>query len=321
MPRNANTRWNHELERDVNTGTRTERRCTQCTTWLPETEENFSYGVNRRRYNAWCKPCVRAYRRSDGDGIGRRFGVEIEFIGNSNNLARAMRDAGLECSVQQYNHRVSRSAWKIVPDGSVYNGAELVSPILRGDDGFAQLVKASVALNAAGCTVNKSTGLHVHHDVRDLTVSAFKRLVRNWHDCQAGTDALVAPSRRRGQNNFCPWLDDYDLARVDAMTSMTRTYARSMLRANRYRTLNVMSYPKYGTVEVRQHQGSTDDKKIAAWVRFGQAMVEAAVAGQALTADDAHDLVDALVTLPAETALYLHQRANKLGLARQYAAV
>lgn len=315
MPR-SNVRRNYALDNDVNTGRANERRCTQCDTWLPETEANFSWGANRYRYNAWCKPCVRAYRRntvSANVGTGRRFGVEIEFIGSSNAVAAAMVAVGLSCSVQSYNHRVSRTSWKIVPDGSVQNGAELVSPILRGADGFAQLVKVGEALAAANATVNKSTGLHVHHDVRDLTVSAFRTLVHSWHDSQAAIDELVSKSRRANRSQWCQALTSYELEAIDGIQDMARTgntrYA--LQRGTRYRTLNLHSYPKYGTVEVRQHQGTTDDVKIAAWVRFGQAMIEAATTGTRLAEVNGVQLVNQL-PLADDTKAYLVERIVKL---------
>ena len=139
---------------------------------------------------------------------------------------------GLRCELQSYNHR-TQYVWKIVPDGSVRGGAELVSPVLRGDDGFGQLAAAGRALATAGCKVNRTTGLHVHHDVRDLDVASFRRLVHNWHDSQDAIDGLVARSRRNqrgtydldGYRNFCMRLDTYDLARVDTLSSMDRHVA------------------------------------------------------------------------------------------------
>jgi hypothetical protein len=43
--------------------------------------------------------------------------------------------------------------------------------------------------------------------------------------------------------------------------------------ADRYRSLNVAAFGRYGTVEVRQHQGTINFKKIAAWIAMGQAFV------------------------------------------------
>lgn len=39
-------------------------------------------------------------------------------------------------------------------------------------------------------------------------------------------------------------------------------------RQDRYRTLNIVSYEKYGTFEVRQHQGTLNSKKVVNWIRL-----------------------------------------------------
>ena len=86
----------------------------------------------------------------------RTFGVELEFLfGTGSGAARNMqavathlRAAGLNLtSVGTYTHAVG-NGWQLVPDGSVYGGAELVSPILSGADGLAQVRKASEGLVA-----------------------------------------------------------------------------------------------------------------------------------------------------------------------------
>lgn len=307
---------NRRLTRYLYSG-HVERQCSQCHVWIDQNDTNFSYNRNREQFNSWCKPCARSYARSQRSGgkAGRRFGVEIEFIGDSRRLADAMAAEGLNCRIESYNHRVSRTTWKIVPDGSLTGvGAELVSPILRGEAGFAALAAVGRALMIAKAKVNSSTGMHVHHDVHDLTVSQFKRLVNNWANCQPAIDGLVAVSRRPGGSGsrWCQPFDSYVLAQLNRnLTSMNRSEAGYALRGDRYYALNLQSYGRYGTVEVRQHQGTVDAVKIAAWVRFGQAMVEAAIAGQSLVEGFTTCLLDAL-PLADETRTYLARRATML---------
>jgi hypothetical protein len=268
----------------------TEGFCVHCSTWKDLTTDHFYFRASRHTFDGRCKSCYSVYqqeRRASGAGNraarraaeGRRFGLELEFIGSQYDLEREMRSRGLLCNVESYNHRVSRTTWKIVPDGSVSGGAELVSPILRGESGREQIEKASEALKAAGCTVNRATGLHVHHEVTDLPVEAFKLLFHNWANAQDATDRLVAPSRREARNGYCRPLTEWDLDRIDSLQSMDRARVRYAVSGDRYRTLNVQSYGKYGTVEVRQHQGTIDGDKIWNWVRYAQAHIDAAVAG------------------------------------------
>lgn len=291
-----------------------ERQCTQCRTWLPETRDYFAYNAPRGLYNSWCKPCVAAYRRNvttvGPRDTERSFGVEIEFHGSPSRLAQELRARGLEVWDSGYTHRVSRTAWKIVPDGSVSNGAELVSPILCGDRGFAALKLACDGLVASNATVDGQTGLHVHHDVRNLTVTAFRTMVTNWANSQTATDGLVSRSRRT--NTYCAPFATWELESVlnQIGPDSSHTLPRNGFSITRYKAFNLQSYTKYGTVEVRQHQGTTDYRKIAAWVRFGQAMITAAVAGTTLAHTDTDALVDAL-PLDEATKSFLHERAAK----------
>jgi carbonic anhydrase/acetyltransferase-like protein (isoleucine patch superfamily) len=311
-------------ENDIlDTGTVSEpviyRRCTRCRNRHRETSDNFSQ--SRGRFNSWCRECMRVYARERRAGQtnnlpnNRRFGVEIEFHGSRSDAVRALNGAGIECEEEGYNHQ-HRSHWKIVPDGSVSRGGELVSPILRGEDGFNQIRKACQALRASGATVSLETGLHVHHDVAGLRVSAFKRMVHNWRDSQDAIDTLVAPSRRGHQNYTSP-LTPWDIELVDGLESMTG--ARSVLgdHNERFRAFNVQAYGRHGTVEVRQHQGTLNADKIIAWVKFGQAFILAAVDGTDIEATDGEELLAALGDhLDSQLRTYLTERIAVLASAR-----
>ena len=83
-----------------------------------------------------------------------RFGIELEVISKktSEDIATILRDNGIECYSEGYNHQ-NRRHWKIVPDTSIRtsrqkpNGFEVVSPILEGDDGFLEAEKVANVLN------------------------------------------------------------------------------------------------------------------------------------------------------------------------------
>lgn len=278
---------------------------------LPATTDNF-YCNPAGRWNVWCRDCMRAdqrARRANGPRrITRKFGVEIEFIGNRNTLKTELRNRGLAVYSAGYTHRVM-SSWKIVTDASVHNGYELVSPPIKGRRGLADLKLACDALAAAGCTINRSCGLHVHHDVSDLNTAAFGRLFRAWSNNQANTNGLVAASRRNSQ--WAQPLRADEVAHAEALPSAA--VARSHFAyADRYRTLNVAAFPRYGTVEVRQHQGTTNYDKIAAWIAFGQAFITWAKSDAPVDSELTTDaLVDRLTNhgLTTAHATYLKARA------------
>jgi len=305
------------------------RTCRNCGNEYPLTPEFFYRRNAESPFEARCQSCrrqrnreVAAARRAGtpvrATRLGRKFGVEIEFVGASNYaLERALRAAGLDANVEGYNHRV-RGSWKIVTDASVAGGFELVSPPLRGQDGFDQLRKACEALASVGARVSRACGLHVHHDVTDLDGAAFSRLFRGWRSNQRAIDGLVAPSRRNSR--WAGPLTSRDVERVEAAPADARGIdglRRYFSYADRYRSLNIEPFGRYGTVEVRQHQGSTSYEKIAAWVAFGQAFIAAAKTGEVETAADAAALVDALPVPAAHGRVLRSRAAHFAGAARR----
>ncbi len=193
------------------------RRCPGCRRDLSATTENF-YVRPSTGHMERCFECLRAYEagraesrrlaRRNGvsngrSSVGRRFGVEIEYIGGGgpsgtrSAIAVVLRAAGLEVQVENYNHSTRRH-WKLVGDGSLsgHNAGELVSPPLRGDEGRRQVELACRALRSVGADVNTSCGLHVHHDVGRMNATAFGRVFRLWLNNQQHVDQLVSTGRR-----------------------------------------------------------------------------------------------------------------------------
>lgn len=79
--------------------------------------------------------------RSLPDVFNHKFGIEIEAYGvNMRVVESAIRAAGVTIEVEGYNHSTRRH-WKIVTDGSLRGGQgfEVVSPVLKGEAGIAEL--------------------------------------------------------------------------------------------------------------------------------------------------------------------------------------
>lgn len=215
----------------------------------------------------------------------RKFGVELEIV----NLAiptvvLALRNAGIDAHAEGYNHAL-RNHWKVVTDASVVGnngipGCEVVSPVLVGEDGLEEVRKVCRALVAAGATVNKTCGLHVHVNARDLTARDIAMTVTRYANTEASIDALVPVSRRGSYNRFCKSVvslvrtNSARLATVstpaDCVTAL-RTYPND---ENRFLKLNLESYLRHGTVEFRQHSGSVNAEKVCNWIRFCVNFVE-----------------------------------------------
>lgn len=203
--------------------------------------------------------------------LRRRFGIEIETCGIGEHTgARALSDAGLEATAPGYTHQVLRE-WKVVPDSTC--GAEAVSPILRGKEGWQQVKVAMQALRSAGASVSRRCGMHVHLDMGDMDGTQIARFIELYVEFQAEIDAFVSPSRRSGADNqWCqPWYGG--IARV---ANYFRDHGTCQPGVSRYHTINVASYAKYGTIEVRQHQGSLNAATAKSWGTLLMALVEVA---------------------------------------------
>lgn len=254
-------------------------------------------------------------RNAAATPTSRRFGVEIEFFGITRNAAAiALQAAGVDAVVEGYNHTTT-AHWKIVTDSSVsatgtgsYSGNEIVSPILQGEDGYAAVRLVCKTLTEAGARVGATCGLHVHHDANDLTADEVGRVVEMYAVNQNHINGLVSRSRR-GSRWARNW-SQYDIADLKAEIACGTDLKRKSW--DRYKTVNMDAYRKYGTLEFRQHQGTLSGDKIVAWVRFGQTMIEAARTMSTMdAANDLDGLLDVLVEAGLEQNVrdYLKRRA------------
>jgi hypothetical protein len=206
----------------------------------------------------------------------RTYGIEIEFttaVHSRQTIANALVDAGVYAAVAGYSHNVTAN-WKIVIDASVMGGYELVSPILKGDAGIEELRNVCDVLNRLGCNVNRTCGLHVHHDIRDLEESAVVNLFKSYAKSEAGIDSMLPSSRRGAGPQHIKSLRNRGISAVSTMSALRHALD------TRYVKLNLESYWRQGTVEFRHHSGSVDFEKISNWVYLTQRMVERSVAGE-----------------------------------------
>jgi len=251
----------------------------------------FAWHSGHSRWYTRCRECDRRLRRERGPrvpgtrrslvplGINRKFGVEFECAIpqhlTGEDVANAMRQAGVSV-VTRINDR-QPGDWYVKGDPSItvpgMYGREIVSPALVGEDGEEQVRKVARALRSIGATVNRTCGTHVHHDANDLTVDQIKRVAKSWFNNQTLISGLVSPSRRAGGSFYCAPLTDSDVYRIERVRDLR---AMRSVSIDRYRSLNLTSYGKHGTMEVRQHQGTLDAEKVISWVRLGQAIIDTA---------------------------------------------
>jgi len=241
------------------------------------------------------------------------YGIEIEAIRRNGitqtGLAAYLSNKfGVPIRYRGYTHDGVRN-WKIVDDGSLSNmGTEIVTPISTNAD--MSLIRRIVAGLKGLASANRECGLHVHHGiVKDgkrldsvLWGDDFEeavslagwvgRILYAYTHFQAQIDGFMAPSRRNGRNTYCQRLDymverflrygnpanfehefkaDYFNQPMEGFSKLRRLFDN--LCNDRYVNVNLCSLGRYGTVEFRQHHGTTNPNQVQAWVEFTQALV------------------------------------------------
>jgi len=204
------------------------------------------------------------------------FGIEIECVGlTTSGAARALRDAGIHCEDNGYNHN-TRPTWKVVTDASLHsrNGAcEVVSPVLSGSDGLTEVRTVMKVLRDAGASINESCGMHIHIGVDQLTQEHQTRIINAYGCWQWAMTAWILERRVNSRWGA--------LRSADTIARLATTWAQSNNRRNfastcdRYYALNVASYHRHGTFEFRSHHGSLNGQNATAWIAMHLAFIDA----------------------------------------------
>ncbi|MCA8830524.1 amidoligase family protein [Hymenobacter pini] len=254
---------------------------------------NVGYGFAQNVYAAWVTtrataalatpvptPAAATWATFTPRTVARNFGVEIEAFGPTRTaLLGELEAQGIEAQGEGYNH-TTRPHWKIVSDASVsgQNAFELVSPVLNGCDGLEDVRRACRALNTTNANVNDSCGLHVHIDARDLTLEHLRRICLNYLRLERTIDQLMPSSRRANNNTYCRSIQGGRTltATEEAIRAATTTQAlaTAINGTSRYYKVNLQAFFRHGTIEFRQHSGSTNADKVIFWVRFLLNLVE-----------------------------------------------
>lgn len=207
------------------------------------------------------------------DGKTLTFGVEIECFANPTAVRVSARRNNLNINYEGYNHRDNEHYYKFVSDSSVRglpDPIECVSPILKDSaDGHASLKNCLKTLNEAGARVNVSCGLHVHVGVADYSDKEYINIFVNYQRLEVLIDTFMAPSRR----GSCMWAKSILCFDYNSCGVSHKEDVRYMM-GGRYFKVNPEAYRRHKTVEFRQHQGTTDYKKISMWVNFCLKLVD-----------------------------------------------
>lgn len=223
------------------------------------------------------------------------FGVEIEcYLRNDSTheeMARILREASVNATTEMYNHHRRRDWWKLITDGSLNDyrtGCELVSPVLRGAAGIAEMRKVCQVVEQAGARIRRSCGFHVHIGMVNQPVTTWRNLLRLYGHFEGAVDSFTSRTRRGTGNQYCKStrnalrMNEVAVNSAETVESLARAYAPNSgytQGIDRFFKVNMASFWRHGTVEFRQHQGTVDADKAEHWVKFCLRMVAAAQAG------------------------------------------
>jgi hypothetical protein len=202
------------------------------------------------------------------------FGVEIETIAPQS----AIENDGLRIGAYHAGIQVPYlpQGWKAERDGSIDasripggHACEIVSPVLRGAEGLAQVAEVVRTLEAKGHKINITCGVHIHVGwSRRLPAEALARLVTIVSYTEKGLYAITGTkSRERG--TYCGGVRKYGNDKD----------AKPVLDRNRYHALNLtnLANGRSETVEFRVFSGSLNPVKLAGWIQVCVGLVERAI--------------------------------------------
>ena len=209
------------------------------------------------------------------------FGIEIEFKGvSTTSVAEALTAADIPSRVRAYGNHDPQTFWKVTTDATVTEagyslstgrgvGGELVSPILTGESGLADLNRVCDVLNSLdGLFVNVKCGVHVHLGRPDgWTASHIQSIYRRYAAFESDFDSFMPRSRRGTRGQYCGSLTHRASGVAGERSGNLSGLASSA--GGRFKKLNLNPLKRVSkTIEFRQHSGSTDFDKISNWVRL-----------------------------------------------------
>lgn len=187
------------------------------------------------------------------------------------------------------NETLKRWGARVVSDGSLpHTGYEINTAPARGTKFKREIVEICAALKNAKASVDRSCGLHIHVDARDITYLQLKRVIRVFIECENDVFSMIAPFRSRsgfcdkvGKNVWLKELANNKLTLREFRNELVEEFYGGDLdyakedkgHDNRYWAMNIHSWFYRGTLEFRCHQGSVNAKKIVNWGRICEAII------------------------------------------------
>lgn len=165
----------------------------------------------------------------------------------------------------------SLPGFKYASDSSIrgLDSMELVSPILMGEDGLIQAREAINQLKKYEAKVNTSCGLHVHIDMSEASLEAFKRICTRFIKFEPVFRKIVRKDREN--NSYCRPNSECFESLEDAFSKINNAFSLQHLAylvnpKDRYFMLNCRSFWKHGTIEFRLKEATLDPEEVINWL-------------------------------------------------------
>ena len=240
-------------------------------------DEDTKHRPTQRNIGQWVGVEIECYIPYEDDEDGNRIDDTYYYY---QNLRKALAKANVT--------RVS-----VKDDGSLADddGTSVeVTMLFNTAHGFHNLEKLCGVLKSYGCYVNDKCGLHVHLDARHLKRGGVLRIGRRLGRALPILRYMVDESRTNDKSfnslHVSPLINDSD---------------------ERYCAVNLVSYFKYRTVEVRLHGGTTNFKKIRNWIETLQFLANKKMPKELKTFQDFID-----TGIPTHLVEYADKRISSL---------
>lgn len=186
---------------------------------------------------------------------------------------------GIEVEIENVTRAVEIQGWRAVADGSLRNnGIEYVSNPIRGQNVYYMLHRLLEELKAQNAKFSERCSIHVHMNVRRLTVNQLVTLLMAYMVAEKSLYRFVQQAGfRRDRNIFCVPLQEgqHDLGLPyflyllrngkanDAVSNIHRHWKK-------YSGLNIIPVSTLGTVEFRHMGGTFNLPLIMDWLNILQ---------------------------------------------------
>jgi len=223
------------------------RNSSDKTNWVGVEIECYIDGINFRESE-------RRVDCGDCDGSGRDYDDDGEPSGDCPQCEGAGYvycdgdDSNVLMKLKQALEREKITRCSVRRDGSLDDdGGVEITFLFDAAHGFAKLEKLCNILNSFGARVNSDCGLHIHLDFS--------------HSIWNSTNVMTMGKRMA---LFLPILSQFV-----PVSRRTNNYCKLVASSqDRYSAINLTSYSKHRTIEIRMHSGTTNFNKIKNWIEL-----------------------------------------------------